>query len=210
MARIVLVFASQLEAQGFEIPPDCAHQVEFLISGVGAYATQYSLHEYCVRHEPEGIVCAGIAGSFSEQYEIGQALSVHRDCFADVGVQNETDFQSMFDMNLANPNRAPFINSWLPIECALLHHSLPHVSAITVNSITASAAQRELWKKKYNPAVETMEGAAVHYVALQQNIPCLHLRAISNMAGERDKAKWNTALALQNLHKELGKILINR
>ncbi|MCL2328339.1 MAG: futalosine hydrolase [Bacteroidetes bacterium] len=208
MARIVVIFASPLEAQGFKIPPDCTHQVEFLISGVGAYATQYSLHEYCVRNSPDIIINAGIAGSFSENYEIGQVLSVNRDCFADVGVQNETDFQSIFDMNLANPQQAPFVSSWLPIECAQLSHSLPQVSAITVNSITATGTQRNVWLKKYNPAIETMEGAAVHYVALQQNIPCLHLRAISNMVGERNKSKWNIPFALGNLYEELGKVLI--
>ena len=208
MARIVLVFASPLEAQGFKIPPDCTYQVEFLVSGVGAYATQYSLHDYCVRHTPDVIVCAGIAGSFSEQFKIGQVVSVNRDCFADVGVQNETGFQSIFDMNLANPQQTPFVNAWLPIECAKFFHSLPQVSGITVNSITATEIQRNVWQKKYNPAVETMEGAAVHYVALQQKIPCLHLRSISNMVGERDKTKWNIPLALENLYEELGKVLI--
>jgi len=207
MARIVVLFASQLEAQGFKIPPDCTHRVEFLISGVGAYAAQYSLHEYCVRNSPDIIINAGIAGSFSEQYKIGQVVSVNRDCFADVGVHNESGFQSIFDINLANPQQQPFVNAWLPIECAPLPHSLPQVSAITVNSITATGTQRNVWLKKYNPAIETMEGAAAHYVALQQNIPCLHLRAISNMVGERNKTKWDIPLALRNLYGELWEIV---
>lgn len=210
MAHIVLVFASQLEAQGFKIPPDCSHQVEFLVSGVGAYATQYSLHDYCVRNLPDIVINAGIAGSFSEKYQIGQIVSVNRDCFADVGVQTETDFQSIFDMNLANPQQMPFVNSWLPIECEQLECSLPQVAGITVNSITASETQRKVWKKKYNPAIETMEGAAVHYVSLQQKIPCLHLRAISNMVGERDKSQWNIPLALENLYEALEEILKKR
>ncbi len=208
MLHIVIVFASQLEAQGFKIPLDCTHQVEFLVSGVGAFATQYALHEYCMRNSPDIIVCAGIAGSFSEQYGIGKVVAVHQDCFADVGVHSEADFQTIFDMNLANSNQTPFVNSRLIVECKLLQCSLPPVAGITVNSITATEALRELWKKKYNPIVETMEGAAIHYVALQQNIPCLHLRAISNMVGERNKLKWNIPLALDNLHKELQKVLI--
>jgi futalosine hydrolase len=209
VARIVLVYASQIEAQGFEIPHTTSHSVHILISGVGAYATQYSLHEYCVRHTPDVIVCAGIAGSFCQSYEIGQVLAVNRDCFADVGVQHEQAFQSIFDMKLANPQQKPFVNAWLPIECTLLPHSLPQVPAITVNTITAHETQRELWLKTYNPVIETMEGAAVHYVALMQNIPCLHVRAISNMVGERNKSKWNVPLALCNLHAELQRIMNN-
>jgi futalosine hydrolase len=209
MAHILLVFASELEAQGFKIPSDSSHRVEFLVSGVGAYATQYAVHDYCVRHTPDIIVCAGIAGSFPEHYAIGQVVSVTRDCFADVGVQQGQLFQSIFDMNLANSQKTPFVNSWLPIECVLLPNSLPHVAGITVNSITANDQQREVWQQKYNPDVETMEGAAVHYVALQQKIPCLHLRAISNMVGERDKAKWNIPFALANLYEVLAEILRN-
>jgi futalosine hydrolase len=207
VAHIVLVFASELEAQGFTIPSDSLHRVEFLVSGVGAYAMQYAVHEYSVRHTPDIIVCAGIAGSFSEHYTIGQVVSVTRDCFADVGIQQGQSFQSIFDMNLANPHQAPFVDSYLPIECEQLTHSLPHVAGITVNSITANDQQRKIWQKKYNPDLETMEGAAVHYVALQQNIPCLHLRAVSNMVGERDKSKWNIPLALANLYEILEKIL---
>lgn len=209
MAHIVIVFASQLEAQGFEIPSDNFHRVEFLVSGVGAFAMQYALHDYCLRHKPDVIVCAGIAGSFSEQYAIGQVLSVKSDCFADVGVQQADLFQSIFEMNLADCQQKPFVNAWLPIDCEILKCDLPQVRAITVNSITATEAQRIVWQKKYNPNLETMEGAAVHYVALQQKIPCIHVRAISNMVAERNKEKWNIPLALSNLYAELRKIVCN-
>ncbi|MDR2962711.1 MAG: futalosine hydrolase [Bacteroidales bacterium] len=208
MARIVIVFASHLEAQGFEIPPACEHRVEFLVSGVGAYAMQYALHDYCMHHSPEIIVCAGIAGAFSQEYQIGQIVALTSDCFADVGVISGTTFQSIFDMKLAHAEQTPFVHGRLPITCAPLRHSLPQVSGITVNTITASEPMRDLWRKTYNPAVETMEGAAVHYVALRQNLPCLHLRAISNMVGERNKDKWNIPLALENLYNELRNVLI--
>jgi futalosine hydrolase len=39
----------------------------------------------------------------------------------------------------------------------------------------------------YNPHIETMEGAAVHYVALQETFPCIHIRAVSNAVGDRDR-----------------------
>ena len=52
-----------------------------------------------------------------------------------------------------------------------------------------------------------MEGAALHYVCLHQNIPFIQLRAISNYVGERDKTKWKIDLAISNLHNELIKLL---
>jgi futalosine hydrolase len=55
--------------------------------------------------------------------------------------------------------------------------------------------------------VETMEGAALHYVALQLNIPFLQVRSLSNFAGERDKKRWRMEEAIENLNKELERLL---
>jgi futalosine hydrolase len=52
-----------------------------------------------------------------------------------------------------------------------------------------------------------MEGAALHYVCLQENIPFLQIRSISNRVGERDKAKWEFKEAIKNLNKELAVLL---
>jgi futalosine hydrolase len=48
-----------------------------------------------------------------------------------------------------------------------------------------------------------MEGAALHYVCLMENIPFLQIRSISNYAGQRNKAKWNFNDSIQNLNREL-------
>jgi len=55
--------------------------------------------------------------------------------------------------------------------------------------------------------VESMEGAAFFYVCMNEHIPCLSLRAVSNRVGERDKNKWNIPLALAELRKMLASIL---
>ena len=62
--------------------------------------------------------------------------------------------------------------------------------------------------QSFNADIETMEGAALHYVCLQEHIPFLQIRSISNHVGERDKTKWKIKEAIENLNKEL-QILIN-
>ena len=54
-----------------------------------------------------------------------------------------------------------------------------------------------------------MEGAAFHYVCLQQKIKFLQLRSISNRVGERDKTKWAMKEAIANLNIELKKLVKN-
>jgi len=50
---------------------------------------------------------------------------------------------------------------------------------------------------------ESMEGAAVAYVAVKQNIAAIQLRSISNMVEPRNRNHWNIQLALQNLNEVL-------
>jgi len=48
-----------------------------------------------------------------------------------------------------------------------------------------------------------MEGAAFHYVCLQQHIPFIQIRSISNIVGVRDKNKWKMKEAIESLNKKL-------
>lgn len=59
---------------------------------------------------------------------------------------------------------------------------------------------------KYNPEIETMEGAAVFFVCLKEGIPFFELRSISNMVEPRDINNWNIPLALKNLNQTLQNI----
>jgi futalosine hydrolase len=52
-----------------------------------------------------------------------------------------------------------------------------------------------------------MEGAALHFVALQENIPFLQMRSLSNFVGERDKGNWVMDIAIANLNIELERTL---
>ena len=72
-----------------------------------------------------------------------------------------------------------------------------HVNALTVavNAGTKTTIEKRI--KKFKADIETMEGAALHYVCLQNNIPFLQIRTISNYVEIRNKDNWNIPLALQ-------------
>ena len=85
---------------------------------------------------------------------------------------------------------------------------LKPVRAITVNTATGSDASRKKLLKKFNPDIETMEGATFFYICSRENIPFLALRAISNKVEPRNKNNWNIALALNNLSEKLNEVLL--
>ena len=74
--------------------------------------------------------------------------------------------------------------------------SLPAVSAVSVNEISTSTEKINLFTEKYKAAIESMEGASLHYVCTMQQIPFIQIRGISNLVGERDKTKWKIPEAL--------------
>jgi futalosine hydrolase len=52
-----------------------------------------------------------------------------------------------------------------------------------------------------------MEGAAIAHVCAMYKIPMLGIRGISNIAGIRDKRKWNLKLASENCQETALEII---
>lgn len=183
--------------------------LDTLITGVGAPATVYHLTNYLHQHKPSLIIQVGIAGSFDPDLELGTPVLIAADRFADLGVQENNEWHDIFDMQLAPSNKTPYLNGWLrnPHQQLLQSAGLPLVNSITINEITTDPHRIQQFQKKYAPAIESMEGAAFHYVCLQQNIPFIQLRTISNYIGERNKEKWKLKYAIQNLSTPLVQIL---
>jgi len=80
---------------------------------------------------------------------------------------------------------------------------LKQVKAITVNTSSGSEVTIERLRGKYNPDIETMEGATFFYICSKEKIPFLAIRSISNRVEPRNKDKWNIPLALNNLSEKL-------
>ena len=130
------------------------------------------------------------------------------DAFGDLGMEEKGTFTTVFDAGFAGKNHFPFTDGWLINPHSLLNNSaLPVVKSVTINKVSDSNIQKEQLIKTFSPQTETMEGAALHYVCLQQQIPFLQIRSISNEVGERDKSKWQIKQAVENLNTELIKLL---
>ena len=203
--KILLVAATRLEIKPF-IEEDKG--IEILVPGVGIPATVYHLTKKLLQERYDLVIQAGIAGSFSKKIKNGKVVAVEEDAFADIGAEEKKQFKTIFRMGLGNENEFPFTNGRLTNPFEILSFlSLKKVKAITVNTITGRKKQIRSLKKIFNAEIESMEGAAFHFVCLQQNIPFLQLRSISNKAGVRDKAKWDISGAVKNLNLELIKLV---
>jgi len=203
--KILVVAATQQEIVPFI---NLNNNSETLICGVGIPSTVYHLTKKLIQEKYDFVIQAGIGGSFSKKIKKGEVVAVEQDVFADIGAEQNKKFKTVFELGFGNENEFPFTNGYLINTSEILHLSnLKKVNAVTINKINDRKKRSTLLKKMFNPDIESMEGAAFHFVCLQLDIPFLQIRAISNKVGERDKTKWEIKRAIKNLNNELIKLL---
>ncbi|MGC4102016.1 futalosine hydrolase [Ferruginibacter sp.] len=199
--QILLISATPNEIELFI---NAYTNVDILITGVGAPATLYHLQRRLNKKEYDMVIQAGIAGSFSNDLQLGETVLVKQDTFGDLGAEEKRIFTPFFNTGLINGHEFPYANGWLINSTALPKNTmLKSVKGVTVNRVSDSFLQKVQLLDAFDAQVESMEGAALHYVCLLEQVPFLQLRSISNYVGERDKSKWKIKDAFENLNTEL-------
>jgi futalosine hydrolase len=199
-------------ATEFEIEPFLKEKThaEILITGVGIPATVFHLTKKLLEGKYDFVIQAGIAGAFNNRFNLAEVVRVKEDAFADLGIEEKGNFKTLFETGFIKKNDFPYTDEWLVNPHSLFKkNNLSVAKGITVNKIGDDHLQNKMIKEKFSPDVESMEGAAFHYVCLQQKINFLQLRSISNYVGERDKSKWKLKESIENLNEELLKIIEN-
>ena len=153
-------------------------------AGVGAM-------QAIVRHRPQRLVLAGVAGSYDANLApIGAVLAPGLVRCHGVGVGDQTPA----DLGFADSDEAALDGQdGLALSVARASQSLDQARS------RRAAEPRAV--------LEEMEGYAVALAAITAEIPCTMLRGISNMAGDRDLAGWSLDPALDALRERLDSML---
>jgi futalosine hydrolase len=156
------------------------------------------------------IIQAGIAGSFETGYQPGEVVLIDTEQQADLGVLENAQWKNIFDLQLTDENQAPYKKGVLPNP--YINHfnflGIRKVAGISVNTIsTDTATITRMQQSSPAPVIESMEGAALHFVGGQLQIPFVQLRSLSNQVGERDKSRWHFTQAIQSLNAKLIELL---
>jgi futalosine hydrolase len=180
--------------------------VDIFITGIGIPFAMFHLINFIHQKEYNLVINAGVAGSYNtKMYPVGSVVNVVREEFADIGIEDKQMFYTIFENKWLEMDFPPFKNGKLHNEHKLfpMIEKIPAVNSITVNRSSGMLDTIEMFRKKFNPDIENMEGAAVFYVCLNKKIPFLEIRSISNFVEERDTKKWNIESAVQNLNQFL-------
>ena len=187
-------------------------EISVLVAGVGSISTAWAMQKWiAVNEKPDLVINSGIAGSFKDYLAIGDVVMPMSDCFADAGIEDGNNFLTLAEAGLISDNEFPFSNGLIladPRYTLQMKSILIPVRAITVNTVTGSESTRDKLVRKYNPDIETMEGATFFYICSREKIPFLAIRAISNRVDLRKKSNWKIKLALDNLSEKLNEVII--
>jgi len=207
---IVVAHSSEAEAAEKAVKASgCDSHV--LTTGVGGMAMSWALQKKLSEGIlPELVINAGIAGSYIDSIKPGDVVLPVTDCFADMGVDDNGSFISMFNANLADPDKWPFSNGRINYAdrwTKIFSGRFKPVSAATVNMTSGSEAVIDRIQKAWNPDIETMEGAWFAYTCAMNRTDYFAVRAISNVVEPRNRKNWDIPLALSRLEVALTEIL---
>lgn len=205
--RILLVAATAAE-----IRPTLDHlagekgEVETLLTGIGMVATTYQLTRHLAASTDYGLVLqAGICGAYDPGLALGEVVYVQRDRFLGQGAEDR-DGRWLSLPEIGFPAEPPFgaegwLDADLPPEMLVPYRAVSGGTADRSSGSTATIAQ--VLRHYPRVQVESMEGAALHYVCRQFRLPFLQLRAISNYVEPRDRTKWQIVPAIHSLNEAL-------
>ena len=205
--KVLLAAATPQEIKPFLEKSKTHNSWDACITGVGLMAATFSLTKVLLEKEYELVLQAGVAGSFVPAFPPGALAVVQQEYLGDLGAEDHSIFKDIFELGLLGQDEMPFQNKALVNAMATypFQKMLPAVTAITVHTVSGHAPTIAARARKFGAVLESMEGAALHYVCLKLGIPFLQLRAVSNFVEPRNRNNWQMPLAINNLNEQLWK-----
>lgn len=185
-------------------------EIHVLISGVGLMSATFALTRKLSAEPFDFVLQAGIGGVFvadmsAPAVELGSLITIRSEQLGDLGAEDHDQYISIFDLGFLKPDELPFTGGRLvnPMTQIPYNNLPPLADGITVHTVSGNTSTIARRYDGYTTAVESMEGAALHYVCLQLKVPFLQLRAISNYVTPRNRDSWQIGKAIKNLNEQL-------
>ena len=174
--------------------------------GVGKARTAAGLAWSVRSHRPAAILQVGVGGAYLGSFlSIGLAMLADADLELDLGIAGDAGWADFDGLRVpllpprsgertapasAVPDRAvPTDARWTGLLASA--SGLPRGRFATLDAVTADVERGAALQRHFDVSIESMEGAAAAAVAVRLGVPFAELRAVSNVVGERDRARWD-------------------
>ena len=151
--------------------------LDILISGYGGSISAYEYAKAIGKYKYDLVLQFGQCYALKDQVEKNQLVCIIDDYFGDIGVGEESNFASVFDLQQRNKNEVPFKNEILENETLIpeTFSDLRKVSGVTCNSIPTSLNSIVNAYIKNYPDVVSREGANLLYICQKENVKLIQI-----------------------------------
>jgi futalosine hydrolase len=179
-------------------------EIDVVITGVGMVPTAALVGRMLALETYDVALNFGLCGTFDQELELGSVVNVVSDRLSEAGAEDGEQFLTLQEMGLVGPSEFPYqdgaLFNRLPPDNPVLER-LPAVRGITVNTVHGHEASIDAVVARYQPQVESMEGAAFLFACLVSGVPCAQVRAVSNLVERRNRDAWRIAPAIHALNE---------
>lgn len=193
----------QLPAESWQAAATPQGRVGLLHTGIGAVNAAWALGQTLARQRPRQAIQVGIAGSYDPAIPVGAVVEVQEEIFGDLGADAPAGFQDLEAMGfgLGETGGQLVYNHLQNPQPAF--SDLPQVRGVTLNTVSGTTAGIAEQVRRWQPQVESMEGAAFFLAMLRSGVPFSELRGISNRVEPRNRARWQPVEAAQQVQQAL-------
>jgi futalosine hydrolase len=179
-------------------------ELDVLITGVGMVPTAAWVARALAQETYDLAFNFGLCGTFVGGLELGRVVHVVSDRLSEAGAEDGDRFLTLHELGLAGPNEFPHhegaLVNRLPPDNPVLAR-LPAVRGVTVNTVHGHEPSIAAVVARYQPQVESMEGAAFLFACLVSGVPCAQVRSVSNVVERRNRDAWRIGPAIQALNE---------
>jgi futalosine hydrolase len=189
------------------------------ITGIGKVNAAHGCGLMINRYKPQSIISFGIGGCYpTGKLAVGDVAVAEKEIYADEGVLGKDGFNGMKQIGipLVTLGNKKIFNEFSSDVLLLKRFKktapkfpfrLSYGRFLTVSSVSGTPKRANELKNNFKGICENMEGAAVFHIARMYGVPCFAVRGISNIAGVRDKKRWDMQTASGNCQKVLIEFL---
>ena len=188
------------------------HDILLVTSGVGKVNAASSATAVIENYPVRAVINFGVGGAYPDTgLNIGDVAIASKEIYGDEGVFTAAGIKGMKEIGipLVRIGKTKYFNEF-PLDPPSITFSedennmnimIKTGNFITVSAVSGSQKRARDLGKRFDAVCENMEGAAIAHVSALYELPMIEVRGISNVAGVRDKRKWNLKIASQNCQK---------
>ena len=188
------------------------HDILLVTSGIGKVNAASSATAVIENYPVRAVINFGVGGAYPDAgLNIGDVAIASKEIYGDEGVFTAAGIKGMKEIGipLVRIGKTKYFNEFpldppsipFPKDENNMNIMIKTGNFITVSAVSGSQKRAKDLGKRFGAVCENMEGAAIAQVCALYELPMIELRGISNMAGVRDKRKWNLKIASENCQK---------